>query len=58
MSISLFSQGKFAEKYFKKFHLPNFQFQVLDGRICPSYLSLTYDTQDAQTFKFPPGGQT
>jgi len=25
-------QGKFTEKYFKKFHLPKIQFQLLDGR--------------------------
>jgi len=32
MPISLVFQGKFTEKYFKKFHLPKIQFQLLDGR--------------------------
>jgi len=33
MPISLVFQGKFTEKYFKKFHLPKIQFQLLDGRL-------------------------
>jgi len=32
MPISLVFQGKFTGKYFKKFHLPKIQFQLLDGR--------------------------
>jgi len=31
MQISLVFQGKFGEKYFKKFHLPKIQYQLLDG---------------------------
>jgi len=32
MSIPLVFQGNFTEKNFKKFHLPQIQFQHLDGR--------------------------
>jgi len=42
MPIPLVFQGKFTEKYFKKFHLPKIQFQLLDGRsmdILPLWLS-------------------
>jgi len=31
MSIPLVFQGKFTEKYFKTFHLPQIQLQPLDG---------------------------
>jgi len=31
MSIPHVFQGKFTEKYLKKFHLPKIQFQLLDG---------------------------
>jgi len=31
MPIPLAFQGKFTKKYFKKFHLPKIQFQLLDG---------------------------
>jgi hypothetical protein len=32
MPISLAFQGKFTEKYFKKFYLPKSQLQLLDER--------------------------
>jgi len=35
MPIPLVFQGKFTEKYFKKFHLPQTQFELLDGRFLP-----------------------
>ncbi len=32
MPIPFFFQGKFTEKYFKKFYLHKFRFQLLDER--------------------------
>jgi len=38
MPIPLLFQGKFTEKYFKKFHFPKTQFQLLDGWFLPLLL--------------------
>jgi len=49
MPIPLVFQGKFIEKYFKKFHLPKILFQLLDGRFMDlAYLLSHYDKSTQQ----------
>jgi len=49
MPILLVFQRKFTEKYFKKFHLPQIQFQFLNGHfidLLPYYCSGTNEPDE------------